>query len=120
MITTKKHFEDFKSYVKEYQEKLGLKDWHIYVFHKKTSNSAYAETFTGVADSAASIHLNISWTDRELTEKELRECALHEVLHVVTAPLYSEAKARYADEYTLEAAEHSVVVRMTNVLKDLI
>lgn len=118
MKTTKEQYAEFKLYVSEWQQLLGLVDWHIYVFHKKIDDS-FANCATSVSGAAATITLNTTWDNREITSRELRECALHEVMHVVTAPLLSQATARFADEYDLEAAEHGLVTRMTNVISKL-
>lgn len=118
MKTTKQDFEKFKGFVYEWQRDLGLDDWHLYVYHRKIKDS-FANTATSVSGRGATIQFNTSWEDRFLNDKELRECALHEVLHVLTAPLENEARARFADEYSLEAAEHSIVTRLTNYITRL-
>lgn len=115
MRTTKQDFEKFKSYCLYWQRELGLDDWHLYFFHKSIGD-AYANTTCSPSGRGVSINFNTKWVDRALIDNELKECALHECLHVVTAEMMNEAKARFADEYTLEAAEHSIVTRMTNYI----
>jgi len=114
MKTTKQDFEKFKTFVYEWQRELGLDDWHIYIYHKKID--AFANTTASTSGRGVTIILCTSWEDRQINDVELKECALHEVLHIVTAPLNNEAKARFADEYTLDAAEHSIVTRLTNYI----
>lgn len=116
MKVTKEQFKKFEDYCYEWQKELGLTDWHIYVFNDDLED-VFANCATSTCDRAARITLNTKWNDREITDKNLRSCALHEVLHIVTAPLLNEAKARYADEYSMDAAEHSVVVRIANILE---
>lgn len=118
MKTTKQDFDKFKSFVLEWQNTLGLTDWHIYFNHTKLDNS-FADTACSASGRGVMIRFSTSWEDRPVVDKELRECALHECLHIVTAELLNEARARFADEYTLEAAEHSVVTRLTNVIMGL-
>lgn len=113
--TTKADYEKFKSYVSYWQRELGLDDWHIYVYHKKLDDT-FANTTANTAGRGVTINFSTNWLDREINDKELKECALHEVLHIITAPMNNEAKARFADEYTLDAAEHSIVTRLTNYI----
>jgi len=115
MKTTKQDFEKFKSFVYEWQRELGLDDWHIYVYHKPIKDS-FADTACSTAGRGVTIRFSTTWEDRQINDIELKECALHEVLHIVTAPLVNEAKARYADEYAMDAAEHSIVTRLTNYI----
>jgi hypothetical protein len=115
MKTTKQDFEKFKTFVYEWQRELGLDDWHIYIFHKPIRDS-YADTNTSIPGRRATIRFSMTWTDRPTSDTELKASALHEVLHIVTAPLWNEARARFADEYTMDAAEHSIVTRLTNYI----
>lgn len=113
--TTRQHYDKFKTYVYEWQRELGLDDWVIYVLHAKVQD-AFADTRWDVEGMVATMRLSTSWEDRPITDKELRLCALHEILHVMTAPLVNEGAARYADEYTLRAAEHSIVRRISHYI----
>lgn len=113
--TTKAHFDKFKSYILYWQRELGLDDWHIYVYHKKLED-AFANTTASTEGRGATINLSTTWSGRDISDEELKQCALHEVLHIVTAPLVNEARARFADSYSLDAAEHSIVTRLTNYI----
>lgn len=116
--TTSKDFQKFISYCLHWQDELGLKDWHLYFFHKSIGDS-FADTAASPSGRAVTIRFNTSWPDRPLSDYEIKQCALHEVLHIVTAEMMNEARSRFADEYNLEAAEHSVVTRMTNYIMRL-
>lgn len=118
MKTTKKDFETFRGFALEWQEKLGLKDWHLYFYHEQIGDS-FADTTASPSGRCASIRFNTKWQDRETNDVELRECALHEVLHVMTAPVMNEARARFADEYALECEEHAIVTRLTNYIIEM-
>lgn len=115
MKTNKKDFDIFEKAVYSWQDYLGLLDWNIYVFHQKTDDT-FATTATSIKGRAATICLNTNWNNRPITESELKECALHECLHIMTAPLFCEAQARYANEFQLDVEEHSLVVRLTNII----
>lgn len=115
MKTTKQDFERFKTYCLYWQRELGLDDWHLYFYHKSIDDS-FAQTTSNPSGRGASITFNTKWVDRPTTDDELKQCALHEVLHIVTSPLLTEARSRFADEYTMDAEEHSIVTRMTNII----
>lgn len=115
MKTTKQNFGAFRTHVLQWQRELGLTDWHIYFKHVRLNNS-FADCECSTSGRGAMIRFSTVWEDRDINDKELRECALHEVMHIVTAEMMNEARARFADEYNLEAAEHSVVTRLTNYI----
>lgn len=115
MKTTKQHFEQFKKYVYEWQRELGLDDWHIYLYHEKLDGD-FANTTASCSGRGVRINFATVWEDREPNETELKQCALHEVLHIVTAPLLNEGRARFADEYAMDAAEHAIVTQLTNYI----
>lgn len=113
--TTIAHFEKFKEYVSYWQRELGLDDWHIYIYHKNL-NGSFANTTASPDARGVTMNFSTHWGDQPITDKEIKECALHEVMHIVTAPLNIEARARFADEYTIDSAEYSIVTRMTNYI----
>lgn len=116
MRTTKKDFELFKSFCSEHIKNLGLVEWSIHYNHEHVEGS-YAETAWRLSAGVATITLSTYWDDlRPKTESEVRRLALHEVLHIVMAPLYAEASERYTSPIQLEVAEHSIIRRLENVL----
>lgn len=117
--TTDDDFASFREFVHFWQAELGLIDWKIYVFHQKPDPGAFATTCTSPVSRAASIRLALSWPDRPVDDNNLKECALHEVMHVVTADLRSEAYARFTLEEDLDVAEHALVIRLTHYISDL-
>ena len=116
MKTTKKDFELFIKHALYWQKKLSLLDWHIYFNHKRIVDGSFANTSCSLTGRGVTINFNTIWKERKTTSAELKQCALHEILHIVTAPLYIEARARYTDEYAVESAEHAIVTRLTNVI----
>jgi hypothetical protein len=118
MKTTKQHFDTFKRYVSYWQNVLGLQDWHIYP-HVKKLDGSYAETSYTVSQRVATIEFTTTWDAyRELNDHELKMIALHECLHLVTAPLLVEADSRYSTKLDVDSAEHAIVVRLTNFITE--
>lgn len=122
MATTKKHqitldhFERYKRFVEFWQWELGLNGWKIYVDHGGAEPDAFATNYKNTATHVSRICIATVWEDREPTDDQLKECALHEVMHLVTADLYCEARDRHATMFDIDAHEHVLVVRMTNYI----
>lgn len=116
MKTTKQDYATFKKYADYWLKELGLTDWHVYFKHGKLSD-AYAQTSYHVSSRTATMTFNTSWDEyRPITDDSIRKNALHETLHILTAPLFVEGTARYTTELDIEAAEHSIVTRLTNYI----
>lgn len=115
MKTTIKQFEQFKAYCLEWQQELGLTDWHLYLYHRDTDD-AEADTSYDPAGRGATIRFNTHWDETTPTPNHLKEAALHEMMHILTAPLMTEGQSRYANEDTMRQLEHSIVVRLTNYI----
>lgn len=115
MRTTKTDFELFKTYALGFVEQLGLKDWSIHFGHEHV-DGVYAETLTNAGGRVATIRLSTYWDDlRPKTDAEIKRLALHEVCHVLLAPILKESKERYTTPYLLEDMEHDVIRRLENL-----
>lgn len=118
MKTTKQDYETFKKHSNYWLKKLGLVDWHVYFKHGKLPD-AYAQTSYSVSSRTATMTFNTSWDEyRPINDSEIKKNALHEALHILTAPLFVEATSRYTTELDIEGAEHSIVYRLTNYIYD--
>lgn len=116
MKTTTKDFKFFKARAIKYQSLLGLMSWALYFNHEEVEG-AYAVTAWSTNDMVASIRLATEWDDmRPKSNHELDRLALHEVLHVLLAPLVSEAEYRYASQDSILAVEHSIVRVLENTI----
>ncbi len=115
-------FQKFVKIAKEYIECFGIKDWKIIFEQKKLDSDTFASTSTLLSARIATITFCESWPvdiDGLPTEKKIRNTAIHEVLHVVLAPLtnlliHRDRKITY-DE--IEIAEHGIVQRLLSFLK---
>lgn len=116
MKTTKKDFELFKSFCDGHIKRLGLVEWSVHYNHGYIDGS-YAETGYKLSGGVATITLSKHWDDlRPKTDEHINRLALHEVLHIVMAPLFAEAGERYTNQMALETAEHLIIRRLENVL----
>lgn len=119
MKTTKKDFDYFKVQCLKWQNKLGIINWAVHFDHKSLED-VYAKTAWKTQDMMAVVQLNTTWDKlRPKNNKELDRLALHEMMHVLLAPLVSEAEWRYASQDGIDTAEHSIVRSLENILVDV-
>lgn len=116
MKTTKKDFELFKTFHQEWCERLGIRNWSIHYDHGDTEG-AYARTFWKYSEAVATTVLGEEWDDlRKKTDIEINRLALHECLHLLLAPLVSEAEARFTTQSAIDIAEHSIIRQLENIV----
>jgi hypothetical protein len=114
--TTLKDFQLFKDCADRWIQKLSICNWAFYYEHKKLDGK-YAETIWSSVDMIATIRLSKDWDDlRPKNDTEIDRLALHEVLHVLLAPLVSQAEWRYASQDGIITVEHSIVRSLENML----
>lgn len=116
MKVTSKQFAFFKKCCKQYIELFSLGNWEItYKLEKLEGNRC--ECWWKLSGYVATIYLNDRWQQGwPLTNKILRNCALHEVAHLLLARLSSNARARYVQEEDLRESEEEVVRRVVRAL----
>lgn len=116
MKTSKQEYEYFKTSCLNWREVLGLKNWALYFEHTKAEGT-YAKTHWSTTQMAATIQFATDWDNtRPKNDTEINKLALHEVLHVLLAPLVGEAEYRYSSADAIEAAEHSIVRSLENMV----
>jgi hypothetical protein len=114
--TSKADFEQFKGYCEQWKQLFGLQRWSFFYDHTDIRDM-YAQTNSNSVQLAATIQLATKWDDmRPKNERELYKLAAHEVLHVLLAPLCSEAEYRYSTEDAIQSAEHAVVRTLETIL----
>jgi len=114
---TQKDFEYFKKRVKYWLKKLGLKEWDAFFEFKKDTKGGFAEINWNYEGAKATITLKGKWHCKVSDKKyQIEKSALHEVLHLLLAPLAEQAmkKKFYPSEYRAE--EHKIINRLISVL----
>ena len=115
--TTRSDFLLFKDCVKEYQIKLGLTDWKIAFTIDSSLVDAYASTSWNLRAYIATMFFTGEWDDMIPKNYEnIRRIALHEILHLLMAPLTNEARERYTTESLIESIEHNIIRRLENIV----
>jgi hypothetical protein len=109
--------DKFAAYVATWREVLSLGDWRIAVSEKRSSRKVMAEVVKfDLEQRSATIRLGKDFGNVPVTDHNLKETALHEVLHVFFHELITVAQAEGVDADTLSSAEH----RCVNVLEKLL
>lgn len=113
---TEKQFKYFKARVKYWQKKIGLISWRIDCFHKDLED-AYGTCYTDYIGQAASVTLT-KYTEDPMTQAQIEETALHEVLEILMSPCLSMAKSRVWDEMDYIKQHHIVIRTVTEIIKE--
>lgn len=114
---SKEAADKFSAYVSNWREVLSLGDWRIAVSEKRATRKVMAEVFKfDLEQRSATIRLGKDFHLTPVTDHNLNETALHEVLHIFLHELITVAQTEGVDPDTLSSAEHRVV----NVLEKLL
>jgi len=108
-------FEVFKKEFKKWQQRFGLNGWKVYFKHEPL-DSAFAEIETNLDGMVATVILNSKLPDKDKPFKEVKRSAKHEAIHLLTARLEYNGRARFSSSAEIyESAEE-----LNNKLYDLI
>jgi hypothetical protein len=109
--------DKFAAYVATWREVLSLGDWRIAVSEKRATRKVMAEVVKfDLEQRSATIRLGKDFGNTPVTDHNLKETALHEVLHIFLHELITVAQTEGVDRDTLGSAEH----RCINVLEKLL
>jgi hypothetical protein len=116
--TTTKDYATFKETIVKWMRTFGLTDWQLETQHKEipdheSGSAACAITNFDISARSVLFTLNTTWL-RPAPSLEIEAVAFHEVVHLLLAPLTSEATNRYTTHDVLESIEESIVVRLEN------
>ena len=112
--TTKKHFKLFKEIAEFWVERLGLKDYDIDYEHVKFSDNSLADCSWNIVERWAKIRLSTKWGETKPTKHEICATAIHEVLELLMAEIFTIAQQRYIAYDQLEISRHSVIQRLVS------
>ena len=117
MKTSKKDFALFKKECQKWIEFFGIKSFEVLFDHSDYLQNNKASCTSHSVNRWATLRLNITWDDYwELTEKNIKRCAFHEVGELLLAPLVNCAESRYVSENELEEQTHIVIRTLENVV----
>lgn len=117
MKTTARHFKIFKEEFTKWQEKLGLLEWRVDFWHTHLEDS-YSTMRSNTVAKVAEVHLCTDWgEDNILSDKAIRETALHEAAHLLGADMYGLGCSRFTSKDALLMAYEAQTIRLEKVLK---
>jgi len=85
--TTGEHFKIFQEEAWYWIQRFGLKGWNIHYTHENTDNESFATCAHNVSGRVVTLNLEKDWEDFLVTERQVRQSAFHEVIHILLARL---------------------------------
>jgi hypothetical protein len=115
MKTTKRHFAFFRAECLRLAKRWNISGWELQFEHRESKGN-YAAVTTHVVARVVIVVLATEWPNRSPSDAELRLCARHEMVHVLTEPLCSLSQCRHVTEDELNAGIHEVTMRLLQLL----
>lgn len=114
--TTKKHFIAFVRESKFWIDRLGL-DYQVAFTHNKDGSGLAASTFH-YKDRTATFNLCQTWDSvTPLNMSMIKDCALHEVVHLAVGDLNILALNRFLTERELDVVLEATVCRLVKLAR---
>ena len=107
----KTSFQIFKDECLRLQKKFGLIDYNLY-FEHKTFDERYAEIKIDETGCVAMVKLD------KKTKSNIKEIALHEMVHLITNRLRWIGQCRYINDCELQDEWERLTVKLTALLND--
>jgi hypothetical protein len=108
--------EAFWTYLRLWQNKLGLTGWRITRSPKPANGSLAEMSKFDWRQQQVMCRLGLDWKATPITPASIEQTAVHELLHVLLHPLIEVAKTPGVDELSIAAAEHSVINTLEGLL----
>ena len=116
MKTTHKHLEIFKKECLKWQDKFELHNWELN-FRWQHSDESRASINTNLNGYVATIFLSEEWNSyNEITEKDIKLTAKHEMIHLLLARMDAVTRARFVSIDEAIEADEETVMKLTYLL----
>ena len=110
---TPEQVKAFWSALDKWQAALSLTHWRIIKSPHRSKNMAEMSKWDFV-QRQVSCRLGVNWGILPITEQMIEQTAVHELLHVLVAPLIQAAKA--GDDDAIASEEHAVINTLERLL----
>ena len=110
----KKDLALFKAHVRKWRDKIGVRDWAISVDASEIDEDRDAECSTDAQNRCVLVSINQQIENT--TDKQLNECALHEVLEISLTDIRELMNVFYSWEF-VDGIIHQNIRRMENALR---
>ncbi len=112
---TQKQFKLFCDEFQKYVNKFGLQEWELRFFLEDMES--LASIHTDYLGRICKVALTKEWNDSlPLTNAQIKECAKHEAIELLTDDMGTIAHARYTMLEELQAARHTLVRRLEKLI----
>lgn len=110
-----KYFTEFKCWFIHYQMLFGLLGYQVY-FICEPMDDCYAHIDVSNGKQVATVTFNANIPFGDHTDKNIRELALHEALHLLLSRIESNARWRYASSEEIGESIEEVVVKLEKLI----
>lgn len=117
METTKEHLDLFKKECLRLQKKWGLTGWELYFFRSELDEENFAQLHADPCGRVVRADLALNWPASEIIEKEIKNAAKHEMLHLIISRLDAIGRTRFVSETEADEAREEVVRILEKIVK---
>ena len=120
MKVTKQQYKMFVKECRYWIDKLELNNWN-YAFEFKKLEDATAQTRLELTGLTVTIALctDLETFDYEISSNDyIKQCAKHEVIHVLVGRLAENARARFLTNNDWYESVEELVTKLTKIIKD--
>ena len=111
-----KRFMLFKKWCEHYRKLLGIMNWDFKYKHELLDEDNQASVNTNYVGKMATIWLNKKYS---LRQSDLRNTALHEIIHVFLAESICISSSRFITQEELDSQHEKDVIHLTRVIREL-
>ncbi|NQU83495.1 MAG: hypothetical protein HQ536_02180 [Parcubacteria group bacterium] len=112
-------FELFKSECKRWIDELKLDNWEVH-YRWEDDEENRASCSADLGGYIATLSLSTNWGVHRkvaIPDEEVKQCAKHEVIHLMLARISANAKSRYVSRDDLEESEEELVRKLEKIIK---
>lgn len=118
IVTTKEHFNLFKTEAKKWIDRFELNEWDILFINEKISNGALANISRNLLGKNVTIRLNSKWNMYGIDniKEEIKITAKHEAIHLLLSTISELAKTRFTSLDEITMTEEGLVRKLEKII----
>lgn len=114
----------FKTFCKEASKWLtilGLSDWEVTFQFDDIDNNEFLDEEAWISYNMKGRRATIAlcvWQSKELSDREVKLAAFHEVIHLLLARISIMAKNDHIDDFDIDEENHAIICRLSYAVYD--
>lgn len=117
MKVPRKDFETFKNECRKWQNRLSLLDWNLFFQFKRLDENRAAQLDVCYRNCTATLSLTSEIDESNWGEANPKDCAKHEMLHLLLARLEGMAQERFLTLDEIQNEWERLVLILEKVIK---